>query len=967
MRDARVEVQSMLVQFAGFFATSVSFTQLDGDLLLITATTPAVEATGLVEVVVTLTDVNGFQLILRTSRLFTVEPVPVPEFIDASLRVDGEEVYDLLIPLGRQAELVFSVNFLGPSDTLQVTVNSVPAESVTWVTTGPDTDPRQSSTEVTAVLPATGLDVGLFAVSVTSTQSFWGTRTATSSPLLNFKDFTAATVVSLAPTSGRQAGGRIILAGIVSFCVTGSPCPPNTITARFTVGGNDYVSSVLGSVSLASWLAEDFSYQQLVGGLELSEYLAFIGGEEQAAMDDAVAALTRYQAGLAAGNGQAVLVFFKSPAVPASDVIVSADGVLASSTGNKAATFIFDYTPDPVGPATVVSFSPERVGVLGGTGVTVRLTNFIAVVRGSDVTITVNNRVIPTAQIFIVSSDAAETVITFVTNPTAEGPRNVVIFPNDDATNLASFTLIFFDSAAPEVVYNTPEKVYLEGGELTARVIRFGGLGDRRLVTFVYESAPDLQITGFVSAYDADTEEVSFTIQAPAFASEGTVLVLLFNSAIQKSASFTFQYIARPSGPAVLVVNPTTGPMAGGYTVACYLTNFGRVHVPADVQILFGGEVLPETAITSLQSSIDETFLVFTAPQLPAAQLFVLKVWPTALPNNIGEADFHVTNPLAPMVLYAYPAETDNVTVYSLVTVGIQFLQSENDETLSPSFVVGEATFAGQTAPVVVTRVIRTSPAFTELIARMPLPSQFSGGGLQLPVSREVRVTLRRAVLSAQTVSFRFTYHPLNLRVAWFRPTFYFTDGRVGLEVNFLNFPNQLSDPAELMVVFAEADEFTDRISANATAIAYSPRPSGRFEAKVDLIIPPYIFSGPVFPSAIIPSFQLPYDVIFPSPFTYRTPPDIVVVSMIPSRGSIFAGTLVAITLQNFPGIALKQDIFVTVGGIAAEVVEFVSTAPPGTPMLALQVKPKPRSHLPYSACYAKPGIEMLCRGTRTC
>jgi len=212
--------------------------------------------------------------------IFAYEIPPDPVFLPGSITilnsagvaVRGEAFGEdsVWVSKSRRETVEFKVNFMYVSDPTQLSVNAGGGSGtiVSAVPTGSESDVRTASTVITVTTPTNR------PASCGSERSAWclksivvtyGGKTATSSTIFEYKDTSKPKMVKMFPSEGGYNGGTIVLAGVTGY--------PSVSGATFGTAK----ATLLGAVTLDSWLAKDSAYQQQVGGNVLSSFIPQMG------------------------------------------------------------------------------------------------------------------------------------------------------------------------------------------------------------------------------------------------------------------------------------------------------------------------------------------------------------------------------------------------------------------------------------------------------------------------------------------------------------------------------------------------------------------------------------------------------------------------------------------------------------------------------------------------------------------
>jgi len=914
------------VQFAGQLCAGVSFRITETGDVEIFATTPQVDSVGGVEVSVHLKRRFSQPLALSEHGLFEYVAPPDPFLDKLSLTVDGRSGGDIYVFSRIPALVTFTLKHMHllRTDPFVVNVGDIKyfSSAVVAVGLGDPTDVRFAQTAF-SFLTGQSLPVGSLAISVTA-RGF--TLTGIS---LEVKNAASPTIWSLVPSQSRVSGGSIVLAAVSGF--SGGPA--------VSVGEN--LATVYGAVSLASWKERDSEYQELVGGADLSQYLAFSGSESASARQGLV---TLLECAVASSRGiilqsEAQLLFFLAPS--------------ATSAGRRdvfIGPFAFEYVESPQGPSTISSIQPSSAGLAGGMRVTLEIRNFLMVYFPHEIAVQMGQKTVDVESIGF-SSDL-RTEISFILPPSSSGPGNVEInvFPTDMPQNSALRSFTYVDDRLPLLTCFAcgiaPASIYASGGvDVTVVLTQYGTsattrddvkvmilVGTRQhLITS--GTVPAVKSFSFENTAGEETSTIVFTAPAvwqPAEETIWTATVLIWHIPTARSVSTTIEYVKTPSGSAILEMAPSQGPTSGGTTIACRLTNFHQISSFVLLRAQFGGTNLGSDHIISVASTTKETIIMLTLPPALAGETILVTVFEEGKKSGSGTAPFKYVDNNRMQVLSASPPQGTSGSVVDVrVTLG-----NVGRVVSSPSdFVSGlDITWGGS---IWITDIESSTLTASSITLRFILPS------VQGSVS--IRILISLVGQDRKAVDIPFTVIPTGAPVILdFEPTSYPLDGGALLSVRLtsLQFPKQIQQ-GDIQIAF----EALGRVNITSLSVASgvttvttrlpSAPSAGKYEMEV------LIFGGTV-------------STKFPSQFLYTTPVDCVLVNIIPSRGTINVPTPVTLVVDHFPAISSTSDIVVQAGGHAAIITSFARTNPLVDPYSIQTVQIS--ATFPYNKAELQPG-----------
>ncbi len=896
------------VTFGTAKATVTKVVQTSEQVLISTTTPPGPEGASSVSVTI---EREGFSKVtlrgLPTAVLFAYVPSPSPLFLDSTLRIEGR-VTGTWVDLYLSTKVTFSINHMygtAPS----VSFGGKAAASVVAVANGDPVDERFQSMDVTAYTPPN-------ACLPTASPCMWritvtlGTRTVTSTVAIEFRDTAIPTIASIGPSESRIGGGSIVYLGLTGFC-KGLTCPPSGFGASFTVGSTTIQGEVQGFVSMASWVAQDASYRSLVGGSAVSDFLASVGPGTQSVLSGVVSTV-QAQIDTSGGRNQAsdsFVVIVKTPNMTSTRLTSLTTGSIRITYSTNQATNNFNIVPDFTTAAAVSSISPSQSGMPGGVLVSLTLTSFSLVYLPAEITVLLGADRMTVENIDF--SNSLSTRLSFVNPPSSAGARTVTVFPTRAPWNTAVTSFVYRDLRTPLLDSDpVPSQMYANGGTVVSVIMTF--FGDDKITTsqvLVSVKSGTSTITvaaeSTTASFDPTTSKTIVTFVTPA-AAAGPVTVEVQYIPTLKSVTFQLLYIALPTGPASMVLTPSSGDSTGGYVVTCFLTNFQSVSDASQVTVSVGGAVLAASSIQRVTSSTQNTFIQVLAPASSVGGPVNFVVTATGRAYNSGTAAFTYIDVNRVTLSYLQPGEGDSGSP-TTISVGIS-----NIGTLftSVSQLRVSATGLASSVNPVISAITSSS---SELLA---LNVEIPKAPLLVTTRTPINITIApNGASDLKTLTFTFFYLPVGApRVTFFSPTEYYSDGGLPMTIEVSNFP---TTPAPTMVNFSA----TLSVPVDYSTIVFTVPSDPVSTARFTITIPASSSATSVTPIIIRNSVA----TFFSSRFTYTEPPAIAFRTVFPATGLTTLPSVVTVTLDDFPAVTARSDIIVVFGDdariSAAEVV----------------------------------------------
>jgi len=398
--------------------------------------------------------------------------------------------------------------------------------------------------------------------------------------------------------------------------------------------------------------------------------------------------------------------------------------------------------------------------------------------------------------------------------------------------------------------------------------------------------------------------EISFTVPGGAPAGLAQLRVVMQG---KSSDPVDINYQAVPTTPPVVLnVAPSAGKNLVRSLVTVKMQNMFQV---ADVSLMRVRFELPTqqaevtSATTNSQmevlSSMAQTDLTFNTPVMSAFGTATVRVW------QVGREDLNATFPFflqdasQAAVAFALPA-SGKASVTTTVEVQINRFGKNLDEStlsLSQVNVKTDDVSAG-------TNVKSLTIAADGTTALLVIDFQrFS------PTANTMTVEVRSCPLSSscpqRTVTFPFEFRDPNLPfVTNYNPPNAFTDGKVPVSV-FVENLDTTATAADMFLLFGN-------VNATSVTIVWSvadPSAVSKADATVEAVLPTVASPRSVTPTLNVPKVSLA--LAFPTPFTFKTAPNPVILGVNPFSADVSQQTAVSLSLLSFPGVTANSDVIV--------------------------------------------------------
>ena len=760
---------------------------------------------------------------------------------------------------------------------------------------------------------------------------------------VTFMSLSSPNLYSIQPSEARAAGGTVLLAGVSGFC-DGTGCVPGGFSATF----QGQPGKTLGFVSLTSWLQQDIAYQSLM----LVPELARVGAGSRST-DSIVIQIVNAAVSASASSANPLtassvfLVFFQAPVLSIQQRSSLNVSIQATDNLVKVCAGTVSYFPNPTGVATG-TISPSQILLTNlaksAVPLAISLQNFLVVYYPAELQVLFvsvdgsSSIVVPSSLLSIQSSSTSMTQLRL--NVPACGPSSllqcsssklqVTVAPAALSGNIASLQLSILDMI--NNLSPTPSTVYTAGGDAMSVIwtnFYVSGMlptdvqitinsGDGTIQTGDYPCPNTNQVsstctyiipaTKIISNSQTMQTTVIFSIPAAPITQGKSLtssssrsglatVVMVYLPTGQTTAPFSFTYVSAPSGLAVVqYASPTQGSLVGGYSMAFQLTNFWLVSNASNLIVNF--QSVPATVQTNgFFSGYTYTSFTVLVPAWPSAATVTIQISNKQSIAGATSITFTYFDPFVAVLKYpigpSWPvgdSSSDNTVV-----VGVTGLNA----VVSMTMIGITSTSIMQSVPKIsVSQISSSTVQETDLsVVVSAIPNLQTTTNINITISFNVRSKIQ---------SVTFTYTSLAQGTPYvisFNPTSYYDDGGIAMEIDIGNMVSFKS----LSVQFSPSLAVVNASSVTAIAGTSNCRLIIAIPASPqDLAVIPVVFQG---------SVQIP----FPSSFTYKPSPAIVIQSMYPLIGQTRQANSAILTLLNFPAVTSILDVVVTFGPSALQ------------------------------------------------
>jgi len=854
---------------------------------------------------------------VSSDTLFSFVKLPALLIIESSIVIAGASPGQAVVFTSSSSMVTFRLQYIGLGDTTLITFGNALATSV-MIRQFHNDDIRESYSIVQCNTPTT-LAAGSYTLEVTTSSVRYGTRTATSTNFISFRNLAVPSILDTFPSGGRMAGGGVIVASVMSMCT--NLCPP----AGINVLVDSQTTTVLGSITLQSWKSKDSKYDTFVGASTMSSFLVDISAERSQQIKILVEHLDTIVAGNAAALPSNVfLVFFTAPDIIGATTSTR-ESTIRVSAGSSTASLPYTLFANPIGQANVESAVPSSGSIKGGTRVTVILSNFLIVNVPSDLDIKVGGEMASKESVSILSSTQTATQLSFLMPPMADlGKKSLLLIPVVLPSNEAEFELSYTSDRPATVLSMTPEEVYTTGGEIVTGVIAnfgFPGITSADVTVSMKMNQggtgdSEVFLSSFTLSFDDSSQRCTIILTTKAMPTGLATITMQISGGNQLAIAYLV-FVAIPTGVPIMACEPSSGSTSGGDIVSCFLQNFRKVSSKSQLRLKYEFNDNLGANILNLRSNAFLTVVTFTTPAYTGDSAKI-SIWAPQYSSTPGKFSFTTINPKKASLLYASPRvgidSVKNTIKVGMGNMGLLFTDV--------SFFTATATTVSAPGVAIVDVGIkvlsmRSSTLLgTHMILEIgpsPLPKLELTPNID-KIQVRVRVTSVIESNSANTgrfVEFAFTYQSaMKPHIQSFSPLTYYAEGRVPLYMRVMNTAQVLSLQDNAYVDFGADTEhalvtsITYRPGGIADLIAYVPElaisinDDGKFLSQPVLVVP-----------NVVPDKVL--NIKFLEPFAYTESPRPQITDVFPNSGSIDAQTEVELQVRDMPGISNTMTDFV--------------------------------------------------------
>jgi hypothetical protein len=353
-----------------------------------------------------------------------------------------------------------------------------------------------------------------------------------------------------------------------------------------------------------------------------------------------------------------------------------------------------------------------------------------------------------------------------------------------------------------------PFEVYSTGGDVITAVVKnlgVQGLSSAQIsVSVLKGDSQAISVSEGVTASYSETpapppitKTATVSFPVPPVSSGGLATAAL-RYVGGGEVSFVFNYLAAPTGAAVLTVRPSTGKSSGGFSILLYLTNMLRVSDASLIKVKVAGVQLAGKEVTSVISTRTETIITFNAPSQSTGGDKEIQAWQTGREANLAKALFYYEDVNQAAIEYVDPRSVASERS-SLVYVGILNLGLQITSTSALSLVV-TSSISG--VSVTVDSIVGSTLLKTDLVLKV------AASPASVTEATDVSVSIKPIGASPiKTSVLTFSYLPAGQpRVASFSPVSVYQSGLVLMVIDIANFPSRepRAGAKDVLVVFID-------------------------------------------------------------------------------------------------------------------------------------------------------------------
>jgi hypothetical protein len=627
-------------------------------------------------------------------------------------------------------------------------------------------------------------------------------------------------------------------------------------------------------------------------------------------------------------------VVFALPALPGGRAAGTYIGYLTGSNNLESSPFEVEYVVDPLRPV-LVRASVSQGPYVGGTRVTVDLRDFPIIQDGtngiaqaSHVGICVgtgSEKDCSSVTASSVVSSSSITTVSFLTRAHRPGFTEIEFSTPlyAGATGTCRMIFYFTDGRVARVISANPIYGHTQGGYTVTAIIEglitswTGYNASAPLPVFVQMAG--FQIQGAVARpgpVNNDTSLATVTFTAP-FLPAGTHAVMINDMGLSREGFFNMYLTAPPSGAATLTsLRPSTANLVGGTIVSLTLAN---TRVPVNESLLrvsfnvstnitgnasLTGRIVPGSMVTSDRSI---TFQMI-APSLPSNRVGLgdvaatMTVWRSSGGSSAQEQVDRQLGATAPFVF-------EDRSFARIVSV-------------SPS----SGSSAGGTLVAVRVRDFTRVTNFNDVQVISVATGARGPATSVLGFDSATRITtiLLRTLPSPGTATWSMQLSPLGMTGAAAAPTFQFAVSNVG-DIRGIAPLSGSADGGDLVTITVRGVSAA-MAAASGASVTFAGRPAtvrsvmstqdrlenGISAATIVCVSPAAASAGT---ATVVVSIA---GTTRQATFEYVAPMAPVILSMVPSSGSVVGGTVVTIVASSL-GAFDGASLFVTFRGVSAQ------------------------------------------------
>ena len=399
--------------------------------------------------------------------------------------------------------------------------------------------------------------------------------------------------------------------------------------------------------------------------------------------------------------------------------------------------------------------------------------------------------------------------------------------------------------------------------------------------------------------FAVDTASMSFLAPVGSAGAASAELWADVDDTISKgSNTMEFEYAKIPdTPPTVFQVTPASSSNFGNVKLSVYMRNMKvvpsasvlRVEVTLDGESrLLNPTVDSGTGIT-VRSQMAQTIVSFLTPEFAGGGTASVRIWEVGREDLVAETVLTIIDENIAVLVYNFP-DMAKANEEAIMEVGISRM-GKNLPSVADMYASSNPGVS-----IDIMSAYTTTNENTVLVVRIKREDGLFGHvNVTLAACAEVSLCTKKSV--------QFTFYFRDPNAVWVNdlsPMSMFVDGRLPVGLNIENLPAGLT-----------TEDFIVSFITNATVnfVEYQPEPleNGKFQISLTVTAPGVQVPTTLTPIVHIPRLGLRLEV--PFDFSYLTAPSPAFRTVVPAKAKTTVSSPIQISLQNFPGVLIKDDI----------------------------------------------------------